>query len=99
MFIYHILLIFSERFQYAGYRNSGTEVFCKLDAYKKFANFTGKHLCQSSFFNKVADLSPATLLKKDSGSCEFCGILRNTFFYRTPLVTASVLIMCDCRFA
>ena len=26
--------------------------------------FTGKHLCQSFFFNKVAGLRPATLLKK-----------------------------------
>ena len=29
-----------------------------------FAKFTGKHLCQSLFFNKVAGLKPATLLKK-----------------------------------
>ena len=29
-----------------------------------FAKFTGKHLCQSLFFNKVAGLRPATLLKK-----------------------------------
>ena len=26
--------------------------------------FTGKHLCQNLFFNKVAGLGPATLLKK-----------------------------------
>ena len=31
---------------------------------KNFAKFTGKHLCQSLFFTKVADLRPATLLKK-----------------------------------
>ena len=31
---------------------------------KNFANFTGKHLCQGLFFNKVAGLRPATLLKK-----------------------------------
>ena len=29
-----------------------------------FAKFTGKHLCQNLFFNKAADLRPATLLKK-----------------------------------
>ena len=29
-----------------------------------FAKFTGKHLCQSLFFNKVAGLTPAALLKK-----------------------------------
>ena len=31
---------------------------------KTFTNFTGKHLCQSLFFNKVAGLTPASLLKK-----------------------------------
>ena len=31
---------------------------------KIFIKFTGKHLCQSLFFNKVAGLRPATLLKK-----------------------------------
>ena len=31
---------------------------------RNFAKFTGKHLCQSLLFNKVAALSPATLLKK-----------------------------------
>ena len=36
--------------------------------YRNFSKFTGKHLCQSLFFNKVAGLTPflrsATLLKK-----------------------------------
>ena len=31
---------------------------------RNFENFTGKHLCQSPFFNKVAGLRTATLLKK-----------------------------------
>ena len=31
---------------------------------RNFAKFTEKHLCQSLFFNKVAGLRPATLLKK-----------------------------------
>ena len=31
---------------------------------RNFAKFTGKQLCKSLFFNKVAGLSPATLLKK-----------------------------------
>ena len=34
----------------------------KRVALKNFAKFTGKHLCRSLFFNKVA--KPATLLKK-----------------------------------
>ena len=31
---------------------------------RNFVKFTGKHLCQSLFFNKVAGLRAATLLKK-----------------------------------
>ena len=30
---------------------------------RNFAKFTGKHLCQNLFFNKVTGLRPATLLK------------------------------------
>ena len=36
-------------------------VLCKKDVLRNFTKFTGKHLCQSLFFNKVR---PATLLKK-----------------------------------
>ena len=45
------------------YRSSHPEVFCKK-AFLKFAKFTRKHLCQSAFFNKVANLHPAALFKK-----------------------------------
>ena len=41
-----------------------------------------------------AGLSSATSLKKETlaqvFSCEFCEIFKNSFFYRTPLVAASV---------
>ena len=43
-------------------RSSFPEMSCKNGVLRKFAKFTGKHLCQSLFFNKVA--GPATLLKK-----------------------------------
>ena len=36
----------------------------KKGVLRNFAKFTGKHLCQSLFLNKVAGLKPATLLKK-----------------------------------
>ena len=45
-------------------RSSRPEVFCKKGVLKNFEKFTGKHLCHSLFFNKVAGLRPATLLKK-----------------------------------
>ena len=43
------------------FRSSRPEVFCKKSVFRKF---TGKHLRQSRFFNKVAGLRPVTLLKK-----------------------------------
>ena len=45
-------------------RSSRPEVFCKKGVLRYFAKFTGKHLSQSLFFNKVAGLRPTTLLKK-----------------------------------
>ena len=39
-------------------------MFGKKGVLANFAKFTGKHLCQSLFFNKVAGLSLQTLLKK-----------------------------------
>ena len=46
------------------YRSSRPDVFCKRGVLRNFTKFTGKHLCQSLFFNKIAGLSSATLLKK-----------------------------------
>ena len=37
-------------------RSSRPEVFCKKGVLRNFTKFTGKHLCQSLFFNKVAGL-------------------------------------------
>ena len=67
--------------------------------------FTGKHPCQRLFFNNVAGLRPATLLKKRPWpqacnfikketlvqvlSCEFCEISKNTFFREHIWTTAS----------
>ena len=74
-------------------RSIHPDVFCEKGVLKEFAKFTGKHLCQRLFFNKVAGLRPATLLNKTLTqvfSCECCEILKNNFFYRTPPVTACV---------
>ena len=58
---------------------------------RNFAKFTGKHLRQSLFFNKVCFF--INFIKKEtlaqSFSCEICEISKNTFYYRTPLVAAS----------
>ena len=45
-------------------RTSRPEVFCRKSVLRNLAKFTGKHLCQSFFFNKVAGLRSATLSKK-----------------------------------
>ena len=50
------------------------QVFYKKDGLKNFAKFTGKHLCRSLFFDKVAGLKPVTLLKRDCSTCVFLGI-------------------------
>ena len=73
-------------------RSSLPEVFCKKGVLRNFAKFTGKHLCQSLFFNKVAGgacnfIKKETLTQVFSG--EFCEISKNTFSQRTPLVAAS----------
>ena len=62
------------------FRSSRPKLFCKKGVLRNFAKFTGKHLCQSLFFNKVAGLR---LWHSD-----FCEICKNTFFHRTPLVAA-----------
>ena len=73
---------------------SRPEVFCKKGVLGNFAKFTGKHLCQSLFFNKVAGAA-CNFIKKEIlaqlFSCEFCEISKNTFSQRTPLVAASVM--------
>ena len=74
-------------------RSSCPEVFFKKGVLRNFAKFTGEHLCQSLFFNKVAG-GACNFIKKETlaqvFSCEFCEISKNTFFHRTPLVAASV---------
>ena len=45
-------------------RSSRLEVFCRRRVLENFPKFTGKHLCQILFFDKVAGLRLANLLKK-----------------------------------
>ena len=68
---------------------SRPEIFCKKRVLKNLTKFTGRHLCQSLFFNKVA----CNFIKKETltqvFSCEFCKIFKSTSFYTTPPVAAS----------
>ena len=61
------------------FRSSCSEVFCRKAVFRNFAKFTGKHLCQSLFFNKVAGLTLRWQIAKQlSGS---------TLFYQATIKT------------
>ena len=53
-------------------------MFCKKGVLTNFAKFTGKHLCQSLFFNKIDNLI------KFEFSVNFAKILRTHFFTENP---------------
>ena len=60
---------------------------------RKFANFTGKYLCQSLFFNKIEAcnfIKKETLTQVFSRKC--CEISKNTFFTEHLWETASVVV-------
>ena len=59
---------------------SSRQVFCKNGVLKNFAKFTGKYICQSLFFNKIADMRPATLLKRGSWQRYFTKFLQAPIF-------------------
>ena len=62
-----------------------SKAVCKKGVLENFAKFTGKHLCQSLFFYKVAVLRPATLLKKRPW--HMCFPVNFEKFLRTPFFT------------
>ena len=66
-FYYGIKIIFlilrSRDYNYS-YKKQPPKVLYKKGVLRNFTKFTGKHLFQSLFFNKVAGMRPATLLKK-----------------------------------
>ena len=66
-------------------RSSRLEVFYRKGVLRNFAKLIGKHLCQSLFFNKVAGLRPATLLKKRLW--HRCFPMNFAKFLRTPFFT------------
>ena len=60
------------------------EMFCKKGVLRNFAKFTGKHLCQNPFFNKVVCPRPATSFKKETLTQVFsCEFLRTPFSQKT----------------
>ena len=57
---------------------------CEKGVLRNFAKFTGKYPGGAWIFIKKETLAQVF-------SCEFCEISKNTFFYKTPLVAASLL--------
>ena len=77
-------------------RSSHRRCFIKEDVLKNFAKFTGKHLCQSLFVNKIAGLRPqaCNFIKKRllhrHFSENFAKFSRTLFLQNKPNATASV---------
>ena len=57
-------------------RSNRSEVFCKKGVLRNFSKFAGKHVPES---------------QEQVFSSEFYKFSKNTFFYRTPSVAASIL--------
>ena len=82
-------LRFSHIFHYFVCCNRSSHRRCSIKkaVLKNFTKFTGKHLRQSLFFNKVAALRPATLLKRKSWhrrfTVNFAKFLRTLFLQNT----------------
>ena len=62
--VFNLRLMSRGKAYITSYRDNCSRVICRKGVLKDFAKFTGKHLCQTLFFNKEAALRPATFLKK-----------------------------------
>ena len=58
---YNILRNFIKQEFTNHYKSSSPELFCKNGVFKNFLKFTGKHLCQNIFLNKVDFFKKETL--------------------------------------
>ena len=68
---------------FSNVRSSRLEVLCRKGVLRNFAKFTGKHLFQNPFFNKVADLEPPVAASETSRQ-GFCLLGDNYFHKKTP---------------
>ena len=76
-------------------RSNHLDVFCEKGVLENITKLAGKHFWQSLFFNKVAGLRPATLLKKRLWHRSFPVNLVK--FLRTPIEHLWWLLL-DCFF-
>ena len=68
-------------------RRSRPEVLCIKGVLRNFTKFTGKQLCQSLFFNKIANPMPKKKL------LHICFPVNIAKFLRTPFVTEHLLLV------
>ena len=59
------------------FKKQPPDAFYKKSVHKYSAKFIGKDLCQSFFFNKVANLRSTTLLKRGFYKVIFLWVLQN----------------------
>ena len=76
--------IFLDNYKCPHTTSSHQRCYMKKGVLKNFPKFTGKHLCQSFFFNKVADLRSAPLFKKRLWHT--CFLVNCVKFLRTPFL-------------
>ena len=69
------------------FRSSHRRYFIEKSVLKNFATFTGKHLCWSLSFNKGLKKETPTQLF----SCEYCKMIKSTYFEEHLQTDASVL--------
>ena len=84
IFIFFLLKVVLTENQNAVFKSSHWRCSVKKGVLTNFAKFTGKHLCQSLFFNKVAGLRP---VEKETLAhvfpVNFKKFLRTTFLQNT----------------
>ena len=82
-FLLLIVAIFILYMTYFSCWSSRPKMFCKKGVLEDLAKFTGKHLCQSLFFNKVSVLRPAGVFFYRCFPVNFVKFLRTPFSQNT----------------
>ena len=77
-------IIFKILFSKQVFQKQPPEMLCKKGLLINFTEFTGKNRCQGLFLNKVADLRPATILRKRLW--HRCFPMNFAKFVRTPFI-------------
>ena len=75
------------------FRSSRSQIIIKIGVLK-VSQYSQENTCVRVSIDNAAGLQPCNFIKETQTqvfSCEYCEIFKNSFFYRAPPVTASVL--------